>query len=179
MGRPTTRRPPQDLQPTFLAPEDATFLADLSRLRQLVAELHAKYRHTTTIAEAQLSIRSPGDVVRLVGVEMEDLPQETLRVILVNAKNVVIDIVELYRGTLNSSTVRICELFREAIRQNAASLIIVHNHPSGDPTPSPEDVRVTAEAVKAGQNLDLEVLDHVIIGKGAYVSLKERGLGFA
>ena len=109
---------------------------------------------------------------------MEDLPQETLRVILVNAKNVVLDIVELYRGTLNSSTVRICELFREAIRQNAASLIIVHNHPSGDPTPSPEDVRVTAEAVKAGQNLDLEVLDHVIIGRGAHVSLKERGLGF-
>src|SRR5437867_2751184 len=103
MSRPAARRTPQDLQPTFLAPEDATFLADLNRLRQLVAELHAKYRPTTTIAEARVSIRSPGEVARLVGVEMEDLPQETLRVILLNAKNVVIDIVELYRGTLNSS----------------------------------------------------------------------------
>ena len=166
-------------QTTFLAPDDATFLADLTRLRQLVAELHAKYRPTTTLAQGTVNIRSPREVAHLVEVEMAQLPQETLRVILVNAKNVVIDIVELYRGTLNSSTVRICELFREAIRQNAASLIVVHNHPSGDPTPSPEDVRVTAEAVKAGQLLDVEVLDHVIIGKGRHVSLKERGLGFA
>ena len=88
---------------------------------------------------------------------------------------------EIYRGTLNSSSVRVAELFRDAIRENAASVIIVHNHPSGDPTPSPEDVRVTAEAVKAGQLLDIDVVDHIIVGSGKdrYVSLKERGLGFS
>ena len=87
------------------------------------------------------------------------------------------------RGTLNASSVRIAELFREAIRENAASLIIVHNHPSGDPAPSPEDVRITADAVNAGRLLDIEVLDHLVVGRPGpdregYVSLKERRLGF-
>src|SRR5919202_4525255 len=141
----------QEPQPTFLAPEDAALLADLTRLRALVAELTAKYRPSSS-PDAQASIRSPREVANLLSAEMEELPQEQLRVVLLNSKNQVIDVVTLYVGTLNSSTVRVAELFREAIRQNAASLIIVHNHPSGDPTPSPEDVRVTAEAVKAGQN---------------------------
>jgi DNA repair protein RadC len=101
-------------------------------------------------------------------------------VLLLNSKNHVVAIRRLYRGTLNSSSVRVAELFRAAIRENCASLIVVHNHPSSDPTPSPEDVRVTAEAVRAGQLLDIEVLDHVVIGgRDRYVSLKERGLGFA
>ena len=86
----------------------------------------------------------------------------------------------MYRGTISSSAVRVAELFRDAIRENAASIIITHNHPSGDPTPSPEDVKVTAEAVQAGRLLDMEVLDHIIVGGGRdrYVSMKERGLGF-
>ena len=127
------------------------------------------------------AVRSPRDVVILVLHDMALLEQEELWMLLLNSKNHVLAIRRLYRGTLNSSTVRVAELFRAAIRENCASVIVVHNHPSGDPTPSPEDVKLTAEAVKAGQLLDIEVLDHVVIGNGRdrYVSLKERGLGFA
>jgi DNA repair protein RadC len=81
-------------------------------------------------------------------------------------------------GSLNTSVVRIGELFRSAIRDNAAAFIVVHNHPSGDPSPSPEDVNVTRQIVQAGKLLDIELLDHVVIGRQKYVSLKERGLGF-
>jgi DNA repair protein RadC len=74
--------------------------------------------------------------------------------------------------------VRVGEVFREAIRQNSAAIIVAHNHPSGDPSPSPEDVNVTREIIRAGQLLDIEVLDHLIIGQQRFVSLKERGLAF-
>lgn len=84
----------------------------------------------------------------------------------------------VYSGSLNSAVVRISEVFREAIRSNSASIAVVHNHPSGDPTPSPEDVRVTEMIAEAGALLDIDVLDHLIIGRNRFVSLKERGLGF-
>ena len=84
----------------------------------------------------------------------------------------------IYRGSANTAVLRVGELFREAVRHNAVSLILVHNHPSGDPTPSPEDVAVTREVVQAGKLLDIDVLDHLVIGRQRYVSLKERGLGF-
>jgi DNA repair protein RadC len=109
---------------------------------------------------------------------MSALEQEVLRVILLDSRNRVMDVVELYRGSLNSSQVRVGELFRPAIRRNAAALIVVHNHPSGDPTPSPDDVAITRAIVQAGKLLDIEVLDHLVIGRGRFVSLKERGLGF-
>jgi DNA repair protein RadC len=84
----------------------------------------------------------------------------------------------VYKGNVNTSVVRIAELFREAIRHNSTGLILAHNHPSGDPTPSPEDVRITRQIVESGKLLDIDVLDHLIIGQGRYISLKERGLGF-
>lgn len=84
----------------------------------------------------------------------------------------------VYSGSLNTTVVRVAEVFREAIRSNSAGIIVVHNHPSGDPTPSPEDVRVTEMLVEAGALLDINVLDHLVIGRNRYVSLKERGLGF-
>ncbi len=84
----------------------------------------------------------------------------------------------IYQGSVNSTSFRVGELFREAIRQNAASMILVHNHPSGDPSPSAEDIQVTRVVVEAGRMLDVEVLDHLVIGHGKYVSLKERRLGF-
>ena len=88
------------------------------------------------------------------------------------------DVVTVYKGSLNSSQVRVGELFKEAIRRNAATVILTHNHPSGDPTPSPDDVAVTRAIVEAGRLLDIDVLDHLVIGAGRYTSLKERGLGF-
>jgi DNA repair protein RadC len=84
----------------------------------------------------------------------------------------------VYKGSVNSSQVRVGELFKEAIRINASSLIVTHNHPSGDPTPSPDDVAVTRAIVQAGKLLDIDVLDHLVIGAGKWISLKEKGLGF-
>jgi len=85
----------------------------------------------------------------------------------------------VYQGNVSTSVVRIGELFRDAVRRNASGLILVHNHPSGDPTPSPDDLHLTAEAVAAGRLLDVAVLDHLIIGHDAYVSLRDRGVAFA
>ncbi|MCC7367967.1 MAG: DNA repair protein RadC [Chloroflexi bacterium] len=125
-------------------------------------------------------IRSPQDIANLVRAEMSALGQEHLRVLLLNTRNHVIGAHDVYRGSLNTAVVRVGELFREAIRQNCAAMVLVHNHPSGDPTPSPEDVHLTEQVVEAGRLLDVAVLDHLIIGQGdpGFVSLKERGLGF-
>jgi DNA repair protein RadC len=84
----------------------------------------------------------------------------------------------VYQGNVNTSVIRVGELFREAVRINCAAIIVAHNHPSGDPTPSPDDIQVTEQIVQAGKLLDIEVLDHLVIGRQRYVSLKERGLGF-
>ena len=98
---------------------------------------------------------------------------------MLNTKNEVLSIQEIYVGNVNSSVVRPAEVIRPAVRDNAPSIIIVHNHPSGDPTPSPEDVSITQELVAAGRLLGVEVLDHVVIGSGnRFVSLNEKGLGF-
>ncbi|MFL7891312.1 MAG: RadC family protein [Anaerolineales bacterium] len=123
-------------------------------------------------------IQSPDQAAQLILYEMSALDQEELWVILLNTRNHVMVIESIYRGSLNSSQVRVGELFKGAIRRNAASIIVAHNHPSGDPTPSPDDVAVTRAIVEAGRLLDVEVLDHLVIGNGRFVSLKQRGLGF-
>jgi DNA repair protein RadC len=123
-------------------------------------------------------INSPADAATLVSYEMAGLEQEHLRVMVLDRRNRILDIVEVYKGSVNSSQVHVGELFKPAIRRNASALIVVHNHPSGDPTPSPEDVAVTRAIVQAGKLLDVDVLDHLVIGQGRWVSLKERGLGF-
>lgn len=123
-------------------------------------------------------VRSPADAAQLLMAEMSLLEQEHLRLVLLDTKNFVLAIPTVYIGSLNTSLVRIGELFRYALKENCAALIVAHNHPSGDPTPSPEDVIMTSKIVEGGQLLDIEVLDHLIIGQGRFVSLKERGLGF-
>jgi DNA repair protein RadC len=125
------------------------------------------------------TIHSPGDAANLVQYEMSALEQEELWVLHLDTRNRVIGKDKTYKGSLNASMVRVGELFRTAIRQNVASIIIIHNHPTGDPTPSPEDVALTRAICSAGKLLDIDVLDHLVIGSaGRYVSLKERGLGF-
>ncbi|HSH81815.1 MAG TPA: DNA repair protein RadC [Herpetosiphonaceae bacterium] len=125
------------------------------------------------------SILGPQDVAGMLVVEMDQLEQEELRVVILNTKNHVLDVVTVYRGTINSSAVRVAEVFKAAIRRNAAAIILAHNHPSGDPSPSSEDVAVTREIVEAGKLLGIELLDHLVIGGGGqWVSLRERGLGF-
>jgi len=132
-------------------------------------------------SEERQTINSPSEAADLVRYDMSVLEEEHLSVILLDTRNHVLDIVEVYKGSVNSSQVHVGELFKPAIRRNAAALIVVHNHPSGDPTPSPDDVAVTRAIVQAGKLLDVEVLDHMVIGQGErnWVSMKERGLGFA
>ncbi|MCS6802107.1 MAG: DNA repair protein RadC [Chloroflexota bacterium] len=161
-------------------------IAELTALRGVgeakAVELQAAIelgRRTIALApEERLTIRSPADIANLCIPDMALLDRETLRVILLNMKNHVLFVQDLYRGSLNRSVVRVAEVFREAIRQNAAAIVVVHNHPSGDPSPSSEDLAVTRELVAAGRLLEIEVLDHLIIAGQRYVSLKERGLGF-
>ncbi|HYA50247.1 MAG TPA: JAB domain-containing protein, partial [Streptosporangiaceae bacterium] len=127
---------------------------------------------------ARLTVRGPADLAARMLPQMGRLEREELRVVLLNTKNAVIAVETVYRGNVSTALVRIAELFRDAVRQHAAGLIIVHNHPSGDPSPSPDDLHLTAEAVAAGRLLDLPVLDHLILGHDAYVSLRDRGVGF-
>jgi DNA repair protein RadC len=124
------------------------------------------------------AISSPEDVVDLIGYEMAALEQEQLRVVLLDTRNRIIRAPMVYQGSVNEASVRIGELFREAVRVNAVSIILVHNHPSGDPTPSSADVSLTVEVVAAGKMLDIAVVDHLVIGQGKHVSLKRLGLGF-
>ena len=149
-----------------------------AKVAQLKAAMELGRRILIASPNDRVQVKSPADAANLVMAEMMNLEQEHMRVILLDSKNHVIDIPTMYIGNLNTSVIRVGELFREAIRQNAAAIICVHNHPSSDPTPSPEDVAVTELIVKAGELLDIEVLDSMIIGHQRYVSLKERGLGF-
>ncbi len=150
----------------------------MAKAVELQAALELGRRLAGLHPEARPFVRSPADLANLLIPEMAHLEQEHLRVVLLNTKNQVIAAPEVYVGSLNMSVVRVAELFREAIRQNAAAVIVVHNHPSGDPTPSQEDIQVTRQIAEAGRLLDIDVLDHLVIGQQRYVSLKERGLGF-
>lgn len=149
-----------------------------AKAAQLKAGLEIGRRLLITAPQERPQITSPADAANLLMLEMAHLEQEHLRVLLLDTKNHVLASPIIYKGNVNTSVIRIAELFREAVRHNSTALIVAHNHPSGDPTPSPEDVRVTRQIVEAGNMLDIEVLDHLIIGQGRYVSLKERGLGF-
>jgi DNA repair protein RadC len=152
-----------------------------AKAAQIKAAIELGRRLTVQEHEERPTINSPKDAAALVQYEMSALEQEQLRVMLLDTRNHVLDTVGVYQGSVNTSQVRVAEVFKEAIRRNAAAIIVIHNHPSGDPTPSPDDVAVTRALVEAGKNLELEVLDHLIIGQGQgrYVSMKERGLGFS
>lgn len=149
-----------------------------AKAAQIKAAIELGRRLALETPEEKPSIHSPADAAALVEYEMSALEQEELRVILLDIRNRVLSVVVVYRGSVNSSQVRIGELFRDAIRKNSSSIIVVHNHPSGDPTPSPDDIALTKALIQAGNLLNIEVLDHLIIGSGRYTSLKERGLGF-
>lgn len=149
--------------------------------QETLAKLDRALVRCRRLAEKALAdspIDGPAIVAGLMMDSLGRAEQEELWVLLCDTRNRVITRVQVYRGSLNSASVRIAEVFREAIRQNAASLVVVHNHPSGDPSPSPEDIALTRSIVQAGQLLDVNVLDHVIIGRGAYKSLRAAGLGF-
>lgn len=149
-----------------------------AKVSTIKAAIELGRRLSLEAPEERPSIGSPEDAAALVMYDMQALEKEHLRVILLDTRNHVIEIDEVYRGSLNASVVRVGEVFIPAVRRNAASILVVHNHPSGDPSPSPEDVSITRSLVQAGKILQIEVLDHLIIGQGRWISLKEKGLGF-
>ena len=149
-----------------------------AKAAQILAAIEMGGQIRLETVEEKAAIHSPADAAALVEYEMSAFAQEHLWVIILDTRNRLIHIEHLYQGSLNSSTVRVGEVFKGAIQKNGASVIVVHNHPSGDPAPSPEDINLTRSLVQAGKLLDIEVLDHLVIGRGRFISLKERGLGF-
>lgn len=164
---------------------DASF-AELEKMRgmgeakaaQLQAALELGKRMQATQPEDRVMVRTPQDVINLLDAEMSLLAQEHLRVLLLDSRNRLTRVHDVYKGTMNQAQVRIAEVLQPVIRDGCASMVLVHNHPSGDPTPSAHDITLTAQLVKAAHTMDIEVLDHVIIGRGRWLSMKEVGLGF-
>ena len=146
----------------------ATGQPDLNRFVRMVRE--------------EVFVRSPGDaanhLLRKIYTPFEQFDQEELWTLLLNTKNRITHEVLVYRGTLNTVHIRLAEVFKEAVRTNAASMILSHCHPSGEPTPSPEDIRMTEQAAQVAELLDIGLLDHIVVRNNRWVSLKERGLGF-
>ncbi|MBM3469327.1 MAG: JAB domain-containing protein [Armatimonadetes bacterium] len=120
-------------------------------------------------------IRAPGDVAALLAGQMRHLDREHFRAVMLNTRHEVLDVTNVAVGGLDSAPIHPREVFKEAIRRSAAAVILVHNHPSGTPEPSGDDLRITARLQEAGRVVGIEVLDHVIIGDGRFVSLRERG----
>ena len=149
-----------------------------ARAARLAAAFELGRRALADWPVGRWSIRSPRDLADRLVLQMGRLEREELRVVLLTSKNSVIAVQTVYVGNVSTALVRVGELFRDAVRLHAAGLIVVHNHPSGDPAPSPDDLHLTAEAVAAGRLLDVAVLDHLIIGHDAYVSLRDRGIPF-
>ena len=149
-----------------------------AKAAQLAAAFELGRRLLADWPAGRWTIRSARDVADRLVLQMGRLEREELRVVLLNTKNVVLRVATVYQGNVSSSLVRVGELFRDAVRLNAAGLILVHNHPSGDPTPSPDDLHLTAEALAAGRLLDIDLLDHLVVGHDAWVSLRDRGVSF-
>lgn len=148
-----------------------------AKVAQIAAALELGKRLMTQMPDQRQQIQRAADAAAQMS-DMAILPQEHVRVILLDTHNRVIATPTVYIGTVNASVLRVAELFREAITRNSAAVILVHNHPSGDPTPSPEDVELTRTLEMAGQLLDIRLVDHIIIAQNGWTSLRELGLGF-
>ncbi|GCE26676.1 UPF0758 protein [Dictyobacter alpinus] len=144
-----------------------------AKTSQLKAALEMGKRLSVLPTEKRYQIKSADDAARLVRLELMYLDHEEMHILLLDTKNQVVECVKRYKGTVNSSVLRIAEIMRPAITRNCPRLIVTHNHPSGDPSPSREDIDVTNQLVEAGKILDIELLDHIIIGNPRYLSLKE------
>jgi DNA repair protein RadC len=149
-----------------------------ARAAQLTAAFELGRRLLADWPSNRWTIRSPRDVADRLVLQMGRLEREELRVVVLNSRNAVLRVTTAYVGNVSTSVVRVGELFRDAVRLDASGIILVHNHPSGDPTPSPDDLHLTAEALAAGRLLDIDLLDHLVIGHDAFVSLRDRGVAF-
>lgn len=133
------------------------------------------YKRLSKPKDKRLKVRKPSDIISLIMTDIFFMEQEIFMVITLNSKNNVLSKKEIFKGSLNSSLVHPREVFKEALKNSAASIIICHNHPSGDPCPSKEDINVTKRIKECGNIMGIELLDHIIIGDNNYISLKEKG----
>lgn len=147
-----------------------------AKAAQLLAIAELSKRFKSFKSGDEIKIKSPKDAADLLMEEMRYLKEEHLKVVLLNTKNIVIYVKDVSIGSLNSSIVHPREVFVEAIKKSSASILICHNHPSGDPTPSEEDIGITRRLKKCSKIVGIEILDHLIIGNGKYISLKEKGV---
>ncbi len=150
-----------------------------AKAAQIKAAIELGRRLNDAPPEDKPTINSPQEAVQLVKYDMQALDQEELRVLLLDTRNHLLGNEQVYLGSVSTAQVHLGDIFKHAVRKNATALIVIHNHPSGDPTPSPDDVAITRELVKAGELMGVKVLDHIVIGQGRHVSMKERGLGFS
>lgn len=139
---------------------------------ELGRRLHHSY------GESQPRIDSPAIAANILLPDMAFLEQEHFRLLLLDTRNRLLSSPTIFVGSLNMAVIRFADIFRHAIKENAAAMIVAHNHPSGDPSPSPEDVNTTRELIRAGKLMGIDVIDHLVIGRQRYVSLRERGLAF-
>ncbi|HEX7173159.1 MAG TPA: DNA repair protein RadC [Candidatus Limnocylindria bacterium] len=142
---------------------------------RLAASLEIGRRVARQPVHGSWMVRTPADAAEPLIDAMGSLEREELRVLLLDTKNVVVAERTVYRGNLAGSSVRVGEVYRDAVRRCAAAIVVAHNHPSGDPSPSGEDLRITAELADAGRLLDIELLDHLVIGRGRWTSLRAIG----
>jgi len=149
-----------------------------AKAAQVLAALELGKRIISTQPDQRTVIRSPQDVYSLLGAEMSLLEAEHLKALLLNVRNQVMAVRDVYHGSVHSAVVRVAEVFRDAVRENCPNLIVVHNHPSGDPSPSSDDVALTKQLWEAGRLLGIDLLDHIVIAKGGTASLREMALGF-
>ncbi|MBC8508830.1 MAG: hypothetical protein H8D34_28570 [Chloroflexi bacterium] len=171
-------------QSTFLDATDPTATGTTYKQSRLekklgqIRELHEELNRILEKPAERPSINSPHDAYEYLFPFMANAPREEFWIVILDTRNRIKQLVKLYTGTVNSSSVRLAEVFRHPIIETSPAIIIAHNHPSGDCNPSPDDIAVARALVEAGKLLDVQVLDHLVIGQGRFVSLKERGLGF-
>jgi DNA repair protein RadC len=149
-----------------------------AKASQQLAAMELGKRIGTLNSPVRPASRSAQDAADIISRDMASLDQEHFRALVLNTKNQVMATPTGFIGSVNATTVCTAEVFQEAVRRNCPAVIVAYKHPSGDPTPSEADIGVTRELVSAGKALEIEVLDHLVIGRGGFVSLKERGLSF-
>ena len=154
---------------------DGIGLSYALRIKAAVALAH--HLSAIRVTEKPL-IERPSDAIKLFEHHLTTLTQECLQVLLLNIHNRVMDIQTIYIGSINATIVRVAEILRPAVINNSTGIIVAHNHPSGNATPSQEDIKLTQDLVQAGKTLDIAIVDHLIIGDGEWVSMREKGLGF-
>jgi DNA repair protein RadC len=145
---------------------------------KLMAALELGRRVAQLQPEDRAQVRTPEDLAQLFAPRLTSLDHEELWVAELDTKHQLERMQAIYRGSVNSAQVRVAEVFREAIRANAPAIAIAHNHPSGDPTPSADDIALTADLARAAKLLDIELIDHLVIGDGRWLSLRRLRLGF-